>query len=72
MKNYVITIDTGTTNTRTFLWDENRNMIASASASVGVHDTAIEGNNARLKKRSMTVLKVFWNRAASDMMTSTK
>lgn len=50
MKRYVITIDTGTTNTRTFLWDEKRNMIASASASVGVHDTAIEGNNTRLKK----------------------
>lgn len=50
MKKYVITIDTGTTNTRTFLWDEKRSMIASASASVGVHDTAIEGNNNSLKK----------------------
>lgn len=50
MKKYVITIDTGTTNTRTFLWDEDRNMLASAKAEVGVHDTAIDGNNSRLKK----------------------
>ena len=50
MKSYIITIDTGTTNTRTFLWDENRNMIAGEKAEVGVRNTAIDGNNARLKK----------------------
>lgn len=50
MKNYIITIDTGTTNTRTFLWDENRNMIAGEKAEVGVRNTAIDGNNDRLKK----------------------
>lgn len=47
---YVITIDTGTTNTRTFLWDENRALAASARAEVGVHDTAIDGHNGRLKQ----------------------
>lgn len=50
MNKYVITVDTGTTNTRTFLWDENRNMIASAKAEVGVRNTAIDGNNKRLKQ----------------------
>ena len=50
MKSYIITIDTGTTNTRTFLWDENRNMIAGKKAEVGVRNTAIDGNNDRLKK----------------------
>lgn len=50
MRNYVITVDTGTTNTRTFLWDKDRNMIASAKAEVGVRNTAIDGNNERLKK----------------------
>ena len=50
MKSYIITIDTGTTNTRTFLWDENRNMIAGEKAEVGVRNTAIDGNNDRLKK----------------------
>lgn len=50
MKKYVVTVDTGTTNTRTFLWDEKKNMIASAKAEVGVRNTAIDGNNERLKK----------------------
>ena len=50
MGKYVITVDTGTTNTRTFLWNEERNMIASAKAEVGVRNTAIDGNNERLKK----------------------
>ncbi len=50
MGKYVVTVDTGTTNTRTFLWDEERNMIASAKAEVGVRNTAIDGNNERLKK----------------------
>ena len=50
MKNYVITIDTGTTNTRTFLWDENRKLISLAKSEVGVRNTAIDGNNERLKK----------------------
>jgi len=50
MSKYVITVDTGTTNTRTFLWDENRNMIASAKAECGVRNTAIDGSNAGLKK----------------------
>ena len=49
MGSYVITVDTGTTNTRTFLWDENRRMAASSSAAVGVRNTAIDGNNGQLK-----------------------
>lgn len=47
---YTITIDTGTTNTRAFLWDESRSMAASAKAEVGVHNTAIEGSTATLKQ----------------------
>jgi 2-dehydro-3-deoxygalactonokinase len=47
---YVITLDTGTTNTRTILWNENREMIARRKAEVGVRDTAIDGNNEKLKK----------------------
>ena len=33
MSKYMITVDTGTTNTRTFLWDENRSLVASAGAA---------------------------------------
>ncbi|MEY8338056.1 2-dehydro-3-deoxygalactonokinase [Lachnospiraceae bacterium 62-35] len=46
----VVTVDTGTTNTRAFLWDEHQNMIANAKKEVGVRNTAIDGNNERLKK----------------------
>lgn len=49
MKNYIITVDTGTTNTRTILWDENRKMVRTEKAAVGVRNTAIDGNNSRLK-----------------------
>lgn len=49
MKKYVITIDTGTTNTRVILWDENRKILASAKSETGVRNTAADGNNERLK-----------------------
>lgn len=49
MEQYIITIDTGTTNTRTILWDANRNIIHTEKAAVGVRNTAIDGNNSRLK-----------------------
>lgn len=47
---YIITIDGGTTNTRAWLWDENRTLAASARAEVGVHQTAMDGNNRKLKQ----------------------
>lgn len=49
MKEYTITIDTGTTNTRVALWDKKCSLIATAKSETGVRITAIEGNNSRLK-----------------------
>lgn len=49
MKEYIITIDTGTSNTRTILWDMNRNKISEKKQAVGVRNTAIDGNNDKLK-----------------------
>jgi 2-dehydro-3-deoxygalactonokinase len=49
MGKYIVTIDTGTTNTRTMLWDSTRNQMARETKQVGVRDTAIDGNNSRLK-----------------------
>ena len=49
MKNYIITLDTGTTNTRVILWDHDRNILARAKRDAGVRNTAIDGNNNRLK-----------------------
>ncbi|MFV0412403.1 MAG: 2-dehydro-3-deoxygalactonokinase [Oscillospiraceae bacterium] len=49
MEEYIITIDTGTTNTRAILWDKNRTRIGVQKAEVGVRDTAIDGNNKKLQ-----------------------
>ncbi|SHE80715.1 2-dehydro-3-deoxygalactonokinase [Alkalibacter saccharofermentans] len=49
MKKYNITIDTGTTNTRTILWNEEKTMLAVSNSPVGVRNTAIDGNNHQLK-----------------------
>ena len=47
MKNYTITIDTGTTNTRVYLFNEKYEAVASAKSEIGVRITAIDGNNNR-------------------------
>ncbi|WP_394777628.1 2-dehydro-3-deoxygalactonokinase [Undibacterium sp.] len=44
----IVTIDAGTTNTRSSLWVDGR-LRAQAQAEVGVRNTAIDGNNAALK-----------------------
>ena len=49
MKQYVITIDTGTTNTRCILWNEAQEPVAVEKREVGVRNTAVDGNNERLK-----------------------
>ncbi|MCD7908186.1 MAG: 2-dehydro-3-deoxygalactonokinase, partial [Clostridium sp.] len=50
MKQYIITVDGGTTNTRCILWDENRKRVAEEKRPVGVRNTAIDGNNRKLKQ----------------------
>lgn len=49
MEEYIFTVDTGTTNTRVILWDENRRALGSEKREVGVRNTAIDGNNGKLK-----------------------
>lgn len=44
---YIITIDTGTTNTRIKVW-KDKTVIASSSMEVGVRDTAITGSIKKL------------------------
>lgn len=81
MKNYMITIDTGTTNTRTILWDANRRMVRTEKAAVGVRNTAIDGSNSRLKEAVKNCLDALIRKAeisydeikcviASGMITS--
>ncbi|HEX7813514.1 2-dehydro-3-deoxygalactonokinase [Dyella sp.] len=44
----ILTIDTGTTNTRVCLWHDGE-VVAHAARQVGVRDTAITGSRARLE-----------------------
>lgn len=45
---YIMTIDTGTTNTRVCLWDEAK-VITLAKRSIGVRNTSIDGHNGKLR-----------------------
>ncbi len=45
---YVITLDSGTTNTRMILLNEDDEPVHSAKVPVGVRDTAIDGNTGKL------------------------
>lgn len=50
MGKLIFTVDTGTTNTRVILWDDKRNALGTEKREVGVRNTAIDGNNSRLKE----------------------
>ncbi len=50
MNHYLITVDGGTTNTRAALWDSNCMAVTTAKAEIGVRNTAIDGDNHRLKR----------------------
>ena len=45
----IITLDTGTTNTRAVLW-KDKDVVYRTVREVGVRNTAIDGNNSRLKQ----------------------
>ena len=77
---YIITLDTGTTNTRVTLW-QDRIVKIRASREVGVRDTAVDGNNERLKAGVREAIRDVLNRSyislddvevilASGMITS--
>ncbi|MGN7298101.1 2-dehydro-3-deoxygalactonokinase [Ferdinandcohnia sp. SAFN-114] len=53
---YRITIDTGTTNSRVTLW-EDEIVVAKASGEVGVRNTAIDGNNQQLRYAIKTLIE---------------
>lgn len=81
MRPYIMTLDTGTTNTRAILWDGQRRAVAQQKQAVGVRDTAIDGNNGRLKNAVKDCLEALLREAcltwedvhcviASGMITS--
>ena len=50
MKEYIITIDGGTTNTRCILWGSGQRRIDEERRAVGVRNTSIDGSNSKLKQ----------------------
>lgn len=50
VKNYTITIDSGTTNTRIMLWNGERSLESECKLEVGARATAADGHNGRLKQ----------------------
>lgn len=48
--NYIITVDGGTSNTRTYLWTADGKILTSRSQSIGAKTSAIDGNNQTWKK----------------------
>ncbi len=50
MKEYIITIDGGTTNTRCILWGGGQRRIDEERRAVGVRNTSIDGHNGKLKQ----------------------
>lgn len=79
---YVILIDSGTTNSRVRLVDNNSNVICDVEKiKVGVRNTAIDGDNSRLKESLYNAISLLLNRnnlsakeinyiVASGMITS--
>lgn len=49
MKEYVITVDGGTTNTRVALWNLKKELLSFEKLEIGAKDTEADGNNIRLK-----------------------
>lgn len=49
MKEYVITVDGGTTNTRVALWSLKKELLSFEKLEIGAKDTEGDGNNIRLK-----------------------
>lgn len=50
MRDYIITVDGGTTNTRCILWDADRRLVREERRQIGVRNTSIDGNNLKLKE----------------------
>lgn len=57
MKDYIITLDTGTTNTRASLWRRDGTFLGEEKCHAGVRNTAIDGNNDFLKKETGACLR---------------
>lgn len=62
MKRHLITLDGGTTNTRAVLWNAEGVPIDCEKDELGVRNTAIDGNNNRLKRAVKSCLETLLSR----------
>lgn len=62
MKQYVLTVDGGTTNTRAVLWNASGKSVDVEKVEVGVRNTAIDGDNSRLKQAVKSCLETVLRR----------
>ena len=62
MKQYIIAIDGGTTNTRASLWEAPGVCLDIVKSEVGVRITSIEGSNASLKAAVKGLLETLLER----------
>ncbi|MGL5437919.1 MAG: 2-dehydro-3-deoxygalactonokinase [Lachnospiraceae bacterium] len=58
MNLFLITIDGGTTNTRAVLWNQHGHVVGTAKSDTGVRNTAIDGNNQRLKNAVRVLIHI--------------
>lgn len=62
MSSFLVTLDTGTTNTRVVLWNAAGRPADAEKSEIGVRNTAIDGNNSRLKEGVKTCLETLLRR----------
>ena len=65
MKQYIIAIDGGTTNTRASLWEDPGICLDIVKSETGVRITSIEGSNASLKAAVKGLLDLFDNESGT-------
>ncbi|MBC3937821.1 2-dehydro-3-deoxygalactonokinase [Anaerotruncus massiliensis (ex Liu et al. 2021)] len=66
MERYILTIDSGTSNTRAVLWDLDRHVVDMEKSGVGVRCTAADGHNGRLKEAVRGCLEELLRRNAAS------
>lgn len=62
--NYIITVDGGTSNTRTYLWTANGQILTQRSQAIGAKTSAINGSNQAWKKAIHNMIEIMLTECA--------
>lgn len=63
----ILTIDTGTTNTRVNIWNKKMNLIGESVIKTGVRNTAFTGDNQELKESIRNAIRIALYNANKEM-----